>query len=51
MYKERNKKSKAYAELLANINIVNPMSSLEMIKKKMNTLRSQDKKELKLINT
>ena len=49
-YKDRNKKSKAYAELLANIKIVNPMCSLEILKKKLNTLRSQYRKELKLMN-
>ena len=43
-YKDRNKKTKAYAELLANIKIVNPMCSLEILKKKLNTTLSVQKR-------
>lgn len=50
IYRNRNKKSKEYAILLDYVKNVNPLCSLEIIKKKLNTLRSQYRKELKLMN-
>lgn len=51
LYKNRIEKTKAYADILHHIQIVNPVCSLEILKKKLNTLRSQYRKELKLMNT
>lgn len=50
-YRNRDAKYKAYEELYNDVKSLDPLCTVEIVKKKLNTLRSQYRKEVKQIST
>lgn len=49
LYRNRKEKCKAYEELNSHVKNIDPKCTMDIIKKKINTLHTQYRKELKMV--